>query len=159
MKKFNNKKNECINFEGRELWLSRSCAVAIIVKALDKILLTRRGANTPDYQHKLCTPCGYMDWNESGFDAARRELYEETGIFLPEQHDKQPFFVDTRPTERQNITLRFYVELNYIPETTMEHSDEGEVEEILWLSLDEIETLPETEFAFNHKSVILYHNQ
>jgi 8-oxo-dGTP pyrophosphatase MutT (NUDIX family) len=46
-----------------------------------KFLIEKRG-NKPDLDSKgkWCLPCGYLDWDESGSDAARRELWEEVGL-------------------------------------------------------------------------------
>jgi ADP-ribose pyrophosphatase YjhB (NUDIX family) len=54
-------------------------------------------------------PCGYLDWDESGRDAAIREAYEEIGIDLTGKLPSQPWFVQSDPGKdsRQNVTLRF----------------------------------------------------
>jgi 8-oxo-dGTP pyrophosphatase MutT (NUDIX family) len=44
------------------------------------VLSTKRSSNMIDEPYKMCVPCGYLDWDESGPEAALRELQEETKI-------------------------------------------------------------------------------
>ena len=73
-----------------------------------------------DNPGKQCVICGYIDWDETGFDAIRRETYEETGIDLNCLNDDvvyisdQPYFVKTDPGEnRQNVTLNCVFEYDF----------------------------------------------
>jgi ADP-ribose pyrophosphatase YjhB (NUDIX family) len=52
-------------------------AGAIVIKE-GKLLLVKR-AQDP-YQGDWCIPAGFMEWDESPSDCARRELKEETGL-------------------------------------------------------------------------------
>lgn len=51
--------------------------VAAVVVESEKILLVRRLGS---YEGMWCIPCGHVEWDEDIRDAARRELYEETGF-------------------------------------------------------------------------------
>ena len=70
---------------------------------------------------KWCNPCGYLDWNEMGYQAVNREIWEETGVdlskltnYLVTNNDEQPFFVQTHPSEnRQNVALTYCLIYNF----------------------------------------------
>ncbi|MCX7823427.1 MAG: NUDIX hydrolase [Syntrophobacterales bacterium] len=51
--------------------------VAVIVLERDKILLVKRKGS---YEGMWCIPCGHVDWGEDIRDAAKREVFEETGL-------------------------------------------------------------------------------
>jgi 8-oxo-dGTP diphosphatase len=51
--------------------------VAAIVIREKKILLGKRNGT---YKGQWCIPCGYVEWEEDVYDAARREFEEETGL-------------------------------------------------------------------------------
>ncbi|QZY56848.1 NUDIX hydrolase [Crassaminicella profunda] len=53
--------------------------VAAIVIKDDKILLGRR---TNSYRGEWCIPCGYVEWDEDVYEAAKREFLEETGLII-----------------------------------------------------------------------------
>ncbi len=104
---------------------------------------------------KWCLPCGYMDWNENGFNGARRELWEECGVFIPEVKDKQPWYVNTEPRgELQNITLHYDYEIDGMVETHNRNCEEGEVDEIRWFDVNDIVKMSDDLFAFNHNNIV-----
>jgi 8-oxo-dGTP pyrophosphatase MutT (NUDIX family) len=116
--------------------------------------MNKRGPKMTN-QGKWCLPCGYMDWDENGFNAARRELWEECGVFIPEVKNKDPWFVDTEPTSYfQNITLHYDHEIQEMVETHNKNCEEGEVDEIRWFDVNEILNMSDDVFAFGHKSLI-----
>lgn len=173
MKKFNNKPNPCITHEGKEIWISRSCAVAgtIMAVALDTkelyILTSKRGPKAADFIGMYNLTCGYIDWNESGPGAMARELYEETGLDLEMVIEKyvilqsnldQPWYVASSPNQnRQNITLRYGAlfavdSIENLPKLTTDYNEVvGEVEDPIWMPYKEINNY---EWAFNHNTVI-----
>lgn len=172
MKKFNNIPNERIELpNGRVFWNSRSVAVAFIVGVKDstseklKFLLVKRGPGCPDEIGKYCLPCGYLDWNESAFEAVERELFEETAIELDSfkeedfivKPDMEPFHVNHEPSgNKQNVTLYFFmilngdnVDLNNIVSNI--HAEEGEVSGYLVSEISD-----NVNYAFNHKEILNY---
>lgn len=139
-------------------WFSRSVAVAtgVILKDSDSgkwyILANQRGAGTPDYQGYWNLPCGYLDYNEEAEDAAKREVYEETGIKLS---SVKYFGHSTSPNEnRQNVVFFFVSFLegnksNYGFST--DNMEENEVSGIQWLPIEKVGTL---KWAFDHDELI-----
>lgn len=160
---FKNRPNTCHTLpDGTELWISRSCAVMSIVAAKCDgeiyIALGKRGEGVPDEKGKFCLSCGYMDWDENAFDAARREVWEELGLDVSDErewgYNTQPWWVQSEPTaNRQNITMRFWFRANCLelPQLSAENSEENEVEELCWVPLKEA---VEMDLAFNHQLVL-----
>jgi len=116
----------------------------------------------PDAPNKWCAPCGYMDWDESGWDALRREVYEETSFFIDKykkfivyDHEKEPFYVKTDPDEnRQNIALNYMLIFDFektgLPKEIEKFKD-SEITEIKWISLADVDDYP---WAFQHDARI-----
>jgi len=170
---FNNVENECVNLpDGREVWLSRSCAVVagIFLDVFSSpfsfsrnVLLVQRGPGCPDNVGKWCMPCGYLDNNETLAEAAIREVYEETGLYLPDlpgfnrcsmAGEGQPVFVNSTPsTEQQNVSHFFTMKISV---TSLDRppvlditktKNPGEVSNLLWVPIQDI---PLYDMAFNH---------
>lgn len=96
--KFKNRENERVETrDGRQIWVSRACAVIAEVcmyNPADRqwyVLLAKRGSETPDCRGMWGLPCGYLDWDETLRDAVVREVWEECGLYLPEL-PQQPGF-------------------------------------------------------------------
>lgn len=177
--KFKNKPNTQHNIDGRVVWESRSVAVVgtifIYQNLIPHVLVSRRGPNAEDFQGKMNLIAGYLDWNESGYEALVRETWEEVGFNLPKylkkaekigetailQNDlNQPWGVNTKIGENhQNISLRYGVAFQIGPDdkfpklTTKYNEIEGECEDPMWLSLED-PNLESYEWAFNHDIVI-----
>lgn len=102
-----------------EIWISRASAIVGLVLALGhedggRILVVKRSHHM-DEPNKMALPSGYLDWDECGFDAITREIWEETSLYLPDYveyrklHNTQPFYVQTEPDKdlRQNVSLSY----------------------------------------------------
>jgi len=168
---FKNRPNELITTtDGRKLYHSRSVAVVAVLCCLnttdDKyyFAIEKRGTNPGlDKQGLWCLPCGYLDFNESGKEAAKREVWEEIGLNLDEYESlmlegptlEQPWHVKTEPDEnRQNVTLRYGMNFikNPMPKLIPNNDAEpNEVAEAKWVTIEE---LRDYEFAFNHDNII-----
>ena len=159
---FKNVPNKCYTIEGKEIWVSRSVAVVCCVSVYynDKTyILAEKRSSKMDMSGKWSLPCGYLDFSESGTDAAIREVYEETGIFLPEYFNdsyinclEQPFYVSTEPNDfKQNISLIYGIdfELNELPNISEHKTDE--VEELKQIEHKDIN---QYEWAFRHNDII-----
>lgn len=159
--KFKNRHNQSHNVGGRIIWESRSVAVNCVVVCGDSILLGQRGKGAPDSRGLWNVPSGYLDWDESGTEAVYREVWEETGLYLPDQkiiinNLLNPWHVNTQPDEnRQNISLRYGCVIgkvgNEFPLLTPENSEPDEIADLKWVPINE---LGDYKFAFNHNVVI-----
>lgn len=112
---------------------------AIIVRG-DKILLIKRGMEP--HKGKWATPGGYLDWNETIFEATIREILEETGLHAKKEDITfVAFNTDPARHPRQAINFVFIVR---IPNGEPVAGDDAQ--DLAWFSLD---NLPE-EMAFDH---------
>ena len=159
------KNQPCYDKYGRFLgWYSRSVAVAIFIfcKGEDGrwyVLASKRGKEAADFQGYWNSTCGYLDYGETAKEAAMRETLEETGVNLKEQGEEKSIkfvgYEDTPTANRQNITLRFCCFITDKQISDFVFSREGnegeEVEEIKWVSIEDIDNYS---WAFNHDNRI-----
>lgn len=164
---FKNKENENVKMsDGRTLWLSRSCAVAITslwspsgeACYNPNVLLVKRSSNPEDPEEgRYCLPCGYLDYNETLYNAAIREFYEETGVYLPYQDIKhgngddnqQPWYIHSKPSEDalQNITSHFGFCIMMGEKMPEFKPQESEIELVKLVPVDDLDYY---DVAFNH---------
>ena len=162
---FNNKPNKFHkDKEGKPFWESRSVAVEVSVFAIHNkqvyILVEKRSSIMMDGPNLWALPSGYMDYDETGWDAARRELYEETSLDIDRydkicitNNNKQPFEVITDPKHnRQNIVLEYCIVLNFNKSQEkfpieLEQYKNRETAQIKWLMPNR---LTQVNWAFNH---------
>lgn len=148
--------------EKKTAWISRSVAVSGFVFCKDQkghwyILANQRGKGTPDYQGYWNCICGYLDYDENVNEALRREIIEETGLYV-QGSNLIPYFVNSSPKEnRQNVTVRFYTILEgditkwmYFSKDKME---KDEVADIRWIPISDISSYY---WAFDHDKIITY---
>lgn len=155
---FRNRVNQRIEHLGREIWLARSVAVVSSVVATvgvrRHVALLERGPALPDEVGKLALPGGYLDWDETAFDAARREVFEEVGLDVAGwAESREPWRIHDAPVGKQNVTLHYYFakSLEALPPLTHAHADPGEIARTLWLPLEDALRL---ELAFGHQHVL-----
>lgn len=167
MKKFKNKPNECIKANGKEYWISRSVAIvgSLFAKVENTIyILAEKRSDKMDFSGYWCVVCGYLDWDESGWEAVIRETYEETGLdikklkkYMVFNNNEAPFFVKTKIDEnKQNVSLNYTMCFDFGKE---KHNDmkqaekfkNSEIEEIKWIPLSEIDHY---KWAFEHNERI-----
>ena len=151
-------KNFPIEFEGNTYWRSRSCTVVGFVFCFDKdnyvnILVNQRGPGAPTNIGKWNTPCGYIDFNENGFEGVARETFEETGV----QIKPEKFHFDSVTFSKnadQNINLRYWVKLDgTIDDYPVSNAanEEGETSDIRWIRVKDVDKY---EWAFGHEKAI-----
>lgn len=155
------------NLRGKTFWISRACCVAVFVFTKYNnewyILANQRGEGCPDYQRYWNCPCGYVDYNETIEKAAKRELYEESGILIENPitygymlNLRNIGFNDSPNDNKQNITFRFVGELicSFIDPfkmLTSEHSETNEIADQRWIPLKDI---GKYDWAFEHDKLI-----
>lgn len=166
--RFNNRENVPYRLaDGEIVWDSRSCAVTSIVSCWYQgdlyIALNKRGQGTPDFQGHWSLCCGYMDWDEDAYDAARREIWEEIGLDVEGQgfscqggvHENQPWFVQSSPrASNQNISLRFWFgheDISTLPELSMGNCEPNEVDDVRWWKVNDA---LELQLAFDQNTMI-----
>lgn len=153
----------CYDADGNFIgWFSRSIAAAIFVFCRDKegdlyVLASERGKGAADFQGYWNCPCGYLDFSETVKQCAMRELYEETGISVPEECVYFVSYEDKPSANRQNVTFRFGVydsskTIEQLSDFSKENNEEDEVGEIAWIPVSEIGS---RQWAFNHDKTIL----
>jgi len=161
--KFNNRLNRCINYEGEEIWISRSVTVLpalfFVRGETTYVPLGLRGDGLPDEVGKWALPGGYLDYDETADEAVIRETWEELGLNLValqadfpwEGSLDQPYYVMSEPRHRQNVSLR-YTLMFFLKENTPlpklhPNVPTSEVVDARWFELDEALSMP---LAFYH---------
>jgi 8-oxo-dGTP pyrophosphatase MutT (NUDIX family) len=158
----------------QDYFISRAVAVVgvvfiSIVGDNMRVLVTKRSEKMRDEAGKYGVPCGYLDWNETLYDAMVREVYEETSLYLPNyeeflvtNNNKKSFTVHDKPTDnRQNVShiflsvYDFNKNVSNVP-TEIESYKDKETAEVMWMSLLEFYQKYDTEYswAFNHNETI-----
>lgn len=169
---FNNSFNELLNIKECKLWLSRSSAVVSLVTIYCEdththyVLIGQRGKGTSKFQGYWNLPCGYLDKDESLKDAAIRETFEETGLYVGNidefKSTDQPVFVNSDPKDnsRQDITNYFLFssivnieELHHINSLlSNKYAEPDEVSNVKLINVNDVDTY---NFCFNHDKIIM----
>ena len=64
-------------------WKNPGPCVSVLVVREGRVLLGRRTETETDIMPgKWCLPCGFVEWGEGYYDAAKREVLEETGLTI-----------------------------------------------------------------------------
>lgn len=143
--------------DNKKYWISRSVAVAVFVFYIDEygekfVLANKRGAGAADYQGCWNCPCGYLDFDETLIEAAKREVFEETGYKL--DSELVVAGINDQITENhQNVTIRYktvYREKLPIQEIP-EGGEQDEVANVKWIN---VKYLNGYKWAFNHDKII-----
>lgn len=129
----------CARFNNRHI----TCCVVTLHQG--KVLLVLRDQEPMRRYWGL--PGGYLDWDETVEECAKRELLEETGLTA----EVVKFFrissdPERDPDGRQNVEC-VYIASHVSGEM---QAEEGEVAQLQWFDLD---TLPNN-IAFDHKQVL-----
>lgn len=159
-------KNFQFEHEGQTLWFSRSiaCSMYLFIKERSTgvwyILVSKRGPGCPSAVGKWNVPGGYLDFDETLEDAARRECFEETGVKVTEKLKLASISTDLK-SKKQNIVCSFYAvrEVNDISEISFsyDNNEQNEVADIDLWRVGYFKELPKDaakEMAFGHDKMI-----
>ena len=153
-------KNFKFKHHGKDFWYSRACTVTLFVFTKNSngewcVLANKRGDKVPDFKGHWNIPCGYIDFDESGEEAAQRECYEETNVFIPLESVKFYSAYTNPSANKQNISLHYVTifneDLTNAFNLSDEHSEDGEVSEIQWIPISKIN---EYNWAFGHDVLV-----
>lgn len=152
-------KNFPIKVDGKEYWISRSVAVAVsIYTFIDGklcILANKRGSGLPNHVGEWNVVSGYIDYDETLIEAAKREVKEETGLDISNVELCQMAVEDSPKREGQVILFRyagFYHNKNSRVTITNKYSEPNEVDDIKWIPISELNNYKWT--SENHKEKI-----
>lgn len=145
--------------DGKRYWISRSVAVSVFLFIKDGgeiyVLANKRGRGSADFQGLWNCPCGYLDFDETGEEAAVREVREETGYILESKELNLDKVITCPRQNHQNVTLRYFCEKSLTEvkkkEGELEGGEEEEVEEIKLINIKDVDNY---EWAFGHKEII-----
>ena len=94
---------------------------------------------------KWSFPKGHREKNETPYNCAQREIYEETGIEIENIHDKSIIFV----------SLYYYFDIEMDEECKVQPIDIKEVKDIKWYSPEETITIEKNKDVFIYFSRLL----
>lgn len=138
--------NFAVMRNGRVYYISRSVAVSLYCFCKNQmgewcVLANKRGSGAPNGKGLWNTPCGYLDYGESGEHAACREAWEETGVRVPESKLKMQGVNTKNFGGAQNVSIRYAAVLDGITDEyplSAANCEPGEVDDIQWIPLTEI---------------------
>ena len=109
-----------------------------------EILLVKR--KHEPYKGRWALPGGFVNMDETLYEAAVRELGEETGLHLQDLTQFHTFDAVDRDPRHRTITTVFYGETGDGSDQIMAASDAGDAR---WVPLDDL-----PELAFDHDRII-----
>lgn len=139
---------ECIFENGKKANLRHVTVGALVINSKDEVLLVKR-AEDIIRGGKYTVPGGFIDRDETAYEAVIRELKEEAGVSgevikLLRINDNPE-----RPKEdRQNVDFIFLVHA-----ISDSNNHDSEVTEVKWFNKDNLPD--EDSFAFDHREIIL----
>ena len=150
-------------------WLSRDVVITSLVFKIGifgavYVLANLRGKGCPEFVNYWNLPGGFLDFNETGEEAASRETFEETGYLIPKE-DFSLIETSTDPKiNKQHVAFRYLAVIeskdtwNYREYEDIDKAlsnltgEKDEVANISWIHID---SLNNYNWAFNHKEIIL----
>lgn len=144
--------------DGKKYWISRSVAVSTFLFLRDVgeiyVLANKRGKGSADFQGLWNCPCGYLDFDETGEEAAVREVREETGYILESKELNLDKVITCPRQNHQNVTLRYICEKDISDIKKLDGDFGGEEEEVEEVKLINIKNIDDYEWAFEHNDII-----
>ena len=120
------------------------CLVYRNVENETEILLVKRKYNP--FKDRWALPGGFIEMNETLYEAAVRELQEETGLYVPGLQQFHTFDAVDRDPRHRTISTVFTGKATMGNGTASASSDASEVK---WFSIGNLPHL-----AFDHKDII-----
>ncbi len=139
----NTKKEYCYKYP-RPAYTADCMVLTKRSKNAEILLIKRKNKPFKDY---WALPGGYTDINETSYDAAKRELFEETGIVVNELTEFGVFDTLGRDPRGRTVTVVYYIFKKDVSNKMTAGDDAAEVQ------LFPIKNLPE--LAFDHKEIIM----
>ena len=143
---------------GKEVWISRSVAVAInvytMVDGKPCILANKRGPGLPNHVGEWNVVSGYIDYDETLEQACKREVFEETNVVLNDNFCINLYKFEDDPKRENQVILFRYFTFYHGPLDVLSNKncEPNEVDEIKWIPLDEVDNYKWT--SENHKNLI-----
>lgn len=149
-------KNKSVVVDGKIEWISRSIVVACVVLAYDKdgdlyILLNQRGSGVSG-EGKWSSCGGYLDYNETLEEAAKREVFEETGVDIYKYNIELIDIYSMPYGCKQNIVMTYGVVLDEKVEdvkVTNEYAEENEINDIKFVKISDLDEY-KGKLIYNH---------
>lgn len=124
--------------------LTVDCIVISKSKTDSKILLIQR--NNEPFKDAWAFPGGFVDMDETTFEAAKRELKEETGIEVDNLVQIHTFSDVDRDPRGRTISVVYFAEVNEENFNVIAGDDASDA---TWFSLKEL-----PELAFDHDMIL-----
>lgn len=133
MKKVNEqqKMNTFYNEHGEKQFKPNTTVAAVIVYQ-NKFLLVEEIENN---RHVFNQPAGHLEAKENLIDAAKREIYEETGLALEPQYCSGIYYFHRPELSLYFLRFCFVIELDELLEST---PNDDEILATHWFTLEEI---------------------
>jgi len=117
----------------------------------DKILMHKRSKKKKYFPNCWVIPGGHVDESEDPLTAATREVYEETGVRIDNQHIRLKVCAINHHEDKDIIMMMFIFRIDLEDFQECRGSSEGEAE---WISIENVKTMKKIfkpiTFYFDH---------
>ncbi len=131
--------------KNRSPWVG---AANIFINDDGNLLLMKRSQNSKTYPGLWGLVGGFLDWGETGEEAAKREAKEEIGVEIEVIKFIGRYYNTPHPTKDNVITLPHY---SKIISGTPHPAQPEECEDVKWLTPNEVRNM---KLAYEHKQIL-----
>ncbi len=139
----NTKKEYCYKYP-RPAYTADCMVFTNKTKQAEIVLIKRK---FKPFKNHWALPGGFVDIDETSYDAAKRELIEETGIIVNEINEFGIFDTPDRDPRGRTVSVVYYTFEKDVSKNMIAGDDAAEVN---FFSINEL-----PELAFDHKEIIL----
>lgn len=148
-------------YKGKQFWFSRTVGISHAVFAKNNndmwcVLAKKRGVANSSFTHLWTLPCVYLNFHQTGEQAAQKETYESTNVFVRLKNIHFFNALTSPSVNKQNVELQYYTIINDVTTenmpTSLVHTNERVSEQVEWIPMNEIQKY---NWAFNHDDVIM----